>query len=195
MSNEFDHDDLANLFLNLGALQPPAELHGYAVGFLSVGGRVERQAWLKHCTELLDIDMPNPDDADALFGVYKGAREALGSEDLALQLMLPGDELDLGQRIVSLGQWVQGFLTGFAMAGKQRQSEGDALDALSKESREALSDLAAIAQISADQADDEDGEQDYVEICEYVRVVALTIFLECNAATPATKKPKGERLH
>ena len=48
---------------------------------------------------------------------------------------------------------------------------------------------------TAEKADDEDGEQDYVEICEYVRVVAMTIFLECNAATPATKKPKGERLH
>lgn len=200
MSNELDHDDLANVFLNLGALQPPSELHGYAVGFIAVGGRVERQAWLKHCLELLDIDMPSPEDGDELFRVYRTALASLGSEDLGLQLLLPGDELDLGQRIVSLGQWVQGFLTGFAMAGKQRQSEGGGLDGLSAESREALSDLTAIAQISADQADDEDGEQDFVEICEYVRVVAMTIFLECNAEPSPTKpsatKPAGDqRLH
>ncbi len=196
MSDNLDHDDLANLFLSLGALQPPAELHGYAVGFLSVGGRVERQAWLKHCVELLDIEAPNPEDGDGLFSVYRNAQQSLASEELGLQLLLPGDELDMGQRIVSLGQWVQGFLTGFAMAGKQRQSDGGGLESLSAESREALSDLAAIAQVSADQGDGEDAEQDFVEICEYVRVVAMTIYLECNAkpAAAADKSP-GSRLH
>ncbi len=76
MSNEFDHDDLANLFLNLGALQPPAELHGYAVGFLSVGGRVERQAWLKHCTELLDIEMPKVDGFEVATFIRNNERVA-----------------------------------------------------------------------------------------------------------------------
>ncbi|WP_372865099.1 UPF0149 family protein [Spongiibacter sp.] len=194
MSDNLDHDDLANLFLNLGALQPPAELHGYAVGFLAVGGRVERQAWMKHCVELLDIDTPNPEDGDGLFAVYRSALQALASEELELELLLPDDDLDLDQRIVSLGHWVQGFLTGFAMAGKQRQSEGVGLDALSTESREALGDLAAIAQVSADQGEGEGGEQDFVEICEYVRVVAMTIYLECNAEG-AADKPTGPRLH
>ncbi|MBO6752957.1 MULTISPECIES: UPF0149 family protein [Spongiibacter] len=193
MSDNLDHDELANLFLSMGALQPPAELHGYAVGFLAIGGRVEREAWLKHCGELLDVETPNPEQGDALFDVYRNALAALSSENLDLQLLLPGDELDLSQRIVSLGQWVQGFLTGFAMAGKQRKGQGANFDALSEDSREALSDLAAIAQISADEAEHEEGEQDLVEISEYVRVVAMSIFLECNRDAPG--KGSAARLH
>ena len=193
MSDNLDHDELANLFLSMGALQPPAELHGYAVGFLAVGGRVEREAWLKHCAQLLDVESPNPEQSEQLFAVYKNALAALSSEHLDLQLLLPGDELDLSQRIVSLGQWVQGFLTGFAMAGKQRKVQGSDLDGLSEDSREALSDLAAIAQISADEGEHEEGEQDLVEISEYVRVVAMGIFLECNREAPGKQAPA--RLH
>ena len=144
MADIVDHDDLANVFLGMGALQSPAELHGYAVGFIAVGGRTERSGWLKHCCDLLDIENPDPEQSDELFRVYTAAKTALASDDLALQLLLPGDELDLDQRIASLGQWVQGFLTGFAMAGKQVQKDGGSLEALSSDSREALSDLAAV---------------------------------------------------
>ena len=80
MSDNLDHDELANLFLSMGALQPPAELHGYAVGFLAIGGRVEREAWLKHCGELLDVETPNPEQGDALFDVYRNALAALMQE-------------------------------------------------------------------------------------------------------------------
>ncbi len=192
MADIVDHDDLANVFLGMGALQSPAELHGYAVGFIAVGGRTERSGWLKHCCDLLDIESPDPEQSDELFRVYTAAKTALASDDLALQLLLPGDELDLDQRIASLGQWVQGFLTGFAMAGKQLQKDGGSLEALSSDSREALSDLAAIAQISADEAGAEGAEQDFFEICEYVRVVAMTVNTECNRPQgPAA----GERLH
>ena len=53
--------------------------------------------------------------------------------------------------------------------------------------------MAAIAQISADEAEHEEGEQDLVEISEYVRVVAMSIFLECNRDAPG--KGSAARLH
>lgn len=193
MAEMLDHDDLANVFLGMGALQSPAELHGYAVGFIAVGGKTERSGWLKHCCDLLDVENPNPEQGDELFRVYQSAKNALASEDLELQLLLPGDELDLDQRIASLGQWVQGFLTGFAMAGKQLQRGGGSLDMLSNDSREALADLAAIAQISADEAGAEGAEQDFFEICEYVRIVAMTVNTECNR--PSAGPVQSERLH
>ncbi|GAB3376688.1 UPF0149 family protein [Spongiibacter taiwanensis] len=186
-----NHDDLADLLLSLGALHPPAELHGYAAGFLSAGGRLEKAAWLKHCAELLDCDAPNPDSADQLFGVYKSALESMASGDITLDLLLPDDDFDLDQRIASLGQWCQGFLTGFAMAGKA----GSLNTAnVSEDVGEALSDLAAIAQISPDEAMGEEGEQDFFSVCEYVRVAAMAVYLECNQSEP---KPDGPapRLH
>lgn len=180
------HDELADLFLLLGALQPPAELHGYAAGFLAAGGRLDREAWLSHCRELLDCDAPNPDQGDQLYEVYRSALESLEGGDITLDLLLPDEEFDLDQRIASLGQWCQGFLTGFAMAGKSGALKSDqASDDLS----EALSDLAAIAQISADEAGDEEGEQDFFSICEYVRVAAMSVYLECNQAAAGAVEP------
>ncbi|AKH68476.1 hypothetical protein IMCC21906_00784 [Spongiibacter sp. IMCC21906] len=186
-----DHDELADLFLALGALHPPAELDGYAAGFLSAGGRLEKDAWLKHCGELLDCDIPNPDDAVQLFKVYQAALESMTAGDIALDLLLPGDDFGLDQRIASLGQWCQGFLTGFAMAGK---TGALAVGEISEDLSEALSDLAAIAQISPDESGDEDGEQDFFSVCEYVRVAAMSVFLECNQKSRQTAV-EPPRLH
>lgn len=184
------HDDLADLFLHLGALQPPAELHGYATGYIAVGGRAALPAWLDQCAQLLDIDTPNPELGEPLYAVYQSALAQLQAEDMGLTLLLPGDEFELEARIASLGQWCQGFLTGFAMAAKVT---GGSLASSSEELKEALNDLAAIAQISADQPDAEDGEQDFFEVCEYVRVVAMTIFAECHVGDE--QRPEGQRLH
>ncbi|MGJ8686728.1 MAG: UPF0149 family protein [Spongiibacteraceae bacterium] len=192
MSVSIDHDELADLFLAIGALQPPAELHGYAAGFISVGGRLQRDAWLTHCAEFLDSDTPNPDQADLLYGVYQQALESLELGDVALDLLLPDDEFDLDQRIASLGHWCQGYLTGFAMAGK-RQQESAGEREYSADLTEALGDLAAIAQVSADEASEEDIEQDFFAVSEYVRVAAMTIFLECNM--DPERPANGERLH
>ncbi|MBB5186457.1 MULTISPECIES: UPF0149 family protein [Zhongshania] len=181
MAASLEHDDLANLFLSLGALQPPAELHGYAAGFISVGGRLEQDGWLQHCVDLLDCEAPNPEQSDALYTVYCTALLGLESGEMDLELLLPDDEFDLDQRIASLGQWCQGYLTGFAMAGKQKV-DGD--KSYSEELTEAISDIAAIAQVSADEGDDEEGEQDYFAVSEYVRIAAMTIFAEFNALSP-----------
>ncbi|MFT5888235.1 MAG: hypothetical protein ACI9BO_001052 [Zhongshania sp.] len=192
MTASLQHDDLANLFLSLGALQPPAELHGYAAGFISLGGRLQQEGWLQHCIDLLDCEDPNPEQSDMLYTVYCAALLAMESDDMDLELLLPDDEFDLDQRIASLGQWCQGYLTGFAMAGKQRSADQD----YSADLSEAISDIAAIAQVSADESEEEEGEQDYFAVCEYVRVAAMTIFIECNDTDIKAVPPEGsERLH
>lgn len=193
MAPVIDHDDLADLFLAIAALHAPAELHGYASGFLALGGRLERDAWLQHCVDFLDCESPNPEQGDALYDVYRAALAVLDSQELAFTPLLPDDTFDLDQRVASLGQWCQGFLTGFAMAGRQRSV---ALDQHSEILSEALNDLAAIAQVSADEEGLEEGEQDFFAVCEYVRVAAMSIFVECNAANLETAPPPGSpRLH
>ncbi|MEX1664597.1 UPF0149 family protein [Zhongshania arctica] len=193
MTASLEHDDLANLFLSLGALQPPAELHGYAAGFVSVGGRITADGWLKHCMDLLDCETPDPEQSQALYTVYTSALENMESGEMSLDLLLPDDEFDLDQRISSLGQWCQGYLTGFAMAGKQQSV--DQQKTYSPDLTEAISDIAAIAQVSADEQTDEEGEQDYFAVCEYVRVAAMTIFVECNDGEVAADDAKTPRLH
>lgn len=193
MTASLEHDDLANLFLSLGALQPPAELHGYAAGFVSVGGRITAEGWLKHCIDLLDCETPDPEQSDALYTVYTSALDNMESGEMSLDLLLPDDEFDLDQRISSLGQWCQGYLTGFAMAGKQQNV--DQQKTYSPDLTEAVSDIAAIAQVSADEQTDEEGEQDYFAVCEYVRVAAMTIFVECNDGEAPADDAKTPRVH
>jgi uncharacterized protein YgfB (UPF0149 family) len=115
------------------------------------------------------------------------------SGEMSLDLLLPDDEFDLDQRIASLGQWCQGYLTGFAMAGKQKSV--DKQNAYSADLTEAISDIAAIAQVSPDEHTDEDGEQDYFAVCEYVRVAAMTIFVECNGGVQQEGEANPPRLH
>jgi uncharacterized protein YgfB (UPF0149 family) len=193
MTASLEHDDLANLFLSLGALQPPAELHGYAAGFVSVGGRITADGWVKHCIDLLDCDTPDPDQNKVFYTVYTSALDNMESGEMSLDLLLPDDEFDLDQRISSLGQWCQGYLTGFAMAGKQQSI--DQQKTYSPDLTEAISDIAAIAQVSADEQTDEEGEQDYFAVCEYVRVAAMTIFVECNDGEATADDAKTPRMH
>ncbi len=193
MAQQLDHDELADIFLSLGALEPPAELHGYASGYVAAGGKaIAEEAWPQHCIELLDCEPPNPEQAEQLYRIYRAVVEQLSGKDLEFLLMLPGEEFELGLRLASLGQWCQGFLTGFAMAGKQRLAEKGS-SKYSDELTEALGDIAAIAQVSEDEAGDEQGEQDFFAICEYLRVVAMTIYTECVefSQQPAT----SGRLH
>jgi uncharacterized protein YgfB (UPF0149 family) len=193
MTASLEHDDLANLFLSLGALQPPAELHGYAAGFVSVGGRITADGWVKHCIDLLDCDTPDPEQNQVFYSVYTSALDNMESGEMSLDLLLPDDEFDLDQRISSLGQWCQGYLTGFAMAGKQQSI--DQQKTYSPDLTEAISDIAAIAQVSADEQTDEEGEQDYFAVCEYVRVAAMTIFVECNDGEVTADDAKTPRVH
>ena len=82
------------------------------------------------------------------------------------------------------------FLVGFGAAGI------DPDKTFSSDSAEALRDLAQIAQVSSadpdDVVEDDDQEADYVELSEYVRVVALTFYTEHNAMS--TEK-SAQNLH
>ena len=113
------------------------------------------------------------------------------------QLLLPDDDSDFSERIECLGQWCQGFLAGFAAGGKERQAK-QGQQQYSAEVSEALSDIAAISQIGlGDDEAPEQSETDFFEITEYVRLAALTIYLDCQPvpagqaqAQPPAKKDK-----
>ena len=104
---------------------------------------------------------------------------------MELELLLPDDAAEITQRVDSIGQWCQGFVAGFAQGGtaiKEQQGQQQYREEVS----EAVSDIAAISQIglSDDDTDMEQSEQNIVEITEYLRVAAMTIYLECNKPAP-----------
>jgi yecA family protein len=171
----FDH--INHLLQNYGALQSAAALHGFLAGQLAAGKRLSRSEWLRAANEEADLSQ-NPDEVagDSLFDLYRTTLGALQNGEMSFHPLLPNDDTALAERVDGLGQWCQGFLSGFGMAGSKLKIDADLA--------EALRDLAAIAQVGASDDDaQESSESDLFSICEYVRLTAVEIFYEYN--TPA----------
>ncbi len=106
--------------------------------------------------------------------LHQQTQAALRSGDYQLQLLLPDDDTELAQRTQALAQWCHGFLLGFGSAGIDPEAE------FSSEQAEALRDLAAIVQATVDEDRDEEFQEiDFVELEEYVRIVALNFYEDC----------------
>lgn len=183
-------DGMANAFVTLGALGSPAELHGMACGRLCGGARYSEQEWLKTALEFLDVaSQPDPEAEQVISDLYRVSLDQLHDEHMGLQLMLPGDEVEMAQRVMALSHWCEGFLTGFGTSGVSADTT------LSGDTADALRDFAAFVQISPDQEEEEEGEMDYLEIIEYVRLAVLSIFMEIGIAADDMLSGKPPTVH
>lgn len=177
-------DRMADIFVSLAALGSPAELHGMTCGRLCGGSRYSEQEWIQSALDFLDTaQQPGPEAAEALTSLYQATLQQLGDDEFGIQLLLPGDDVEMPQRILALSHWCQGFLTGFGTSGVSADTS------LSSETADALRDFAAFVQISPETEEDEDSETDYLEIVEYIRLAALSIFLELGATADEKEPP------
>ena len=185
---KIDFDRLANALAPLGVLNSPSELHGLLCGKLSGGARLSEVQWLLDAVEFLDFTQaPDPQIRDLLTEVYLVTRQQLRG-DFALKLLLPDDDELISTRVTALSQWCHGFLTGFgSVENSNRQLDEDAQDM--------LRDLAAIVQIQIDdEEDDVNNESDYMEVTEYVRMIASN-FYEDFAAAEDVAPPASNQIH
>jgi len=173
-----DFDRVQAALEGLGANLDAAEAHGTLCALLLEDA--DFPGWLGHCLDDL------PDAGDVLAGerlalleeLYLLTREQLGAGELGLQILLPDEDDDFDLRLLGLANWCQGYLYGFGvLAGQQRA----ALDA---DAQECLSDLLEISKLSHDEAASEDAQQQFVELVEHVRIVALMLHESLNP--PAT---------
>jgi uncharacterized protein len=189
---QLNFDDLCNLLAPLGTINSPAELHGLLCGKLSGGADLSEIRWLLDAVEFLDFTQaPDETVREALTRLYHISLQQL-RDGFGLYLLLPDDDADLSQRTATLGQWCYGFLTGFGSAGVKDR-------VLTEEAEDGLRDLAAIAHIAVEDGDESD-EADYMEVTEYVRQVAASLFLEYAATTnkaseSAIPAPASDQIH
>ena len=159
----------------------PAELHGHLLGRSCAGAGFDAESWLVEASELLASE-PQDNVRNALIGLQEMVKGELTSDDMTVVLLLPTDDAPLPDRAAALGQWCQGFLSGFGLTRRAYS--------LSDEANEVLRDLAAIAQVQDALEESEDGESDYMEVMEYLRVAPLLLFTETKkTAEPAAAKP------
>lgn len=171
------YEQLSELLQPLGILINPTELQGLLCGKLCGGANPDETDWLLEAVEELDFTQP-PDETvrDALTQVFRDTRSQLTRDGFALQPLLPTDAAPITARVLCLGQWCHGFLVGFGTAGRAGDSD------LSEEAKEALEDMAAIAQVQLDEEESaRAAEADYTEVVEYVRMAALSLFMEYGA--------------
>lgn len=176
-----DFEQLANLLLEEGAVTfSPSELHGLIVGQVAAGQRFEKESLTRFCAQQIDLaQIVQPNAGSSLESLYQEALNQLESNNFELELLLPDDEHSLGQRAEQLGLWVTGFIAGFGLAVTEQASN------LSSEAQESIGDLVQIAQIDAsDEAEEDEGL--LMEVEEYVRMAAMLLFTECNAAERKT---------
>lgn len=177
----------ANVFTAHKAFSHPSELHGALCGRLAAGARMEEDNWLAMVCEHMGLPPTGAEDSatlrDFMVGAYDETLERLKSADMSFRPLLPDDDYAIEQRLEALISWVRGFLEGMAL------SAGQALGQAPDEIRELIEDLVAISQLSDEEAQDDESEQQLMEITEYVRLGALSVFTEFN---PPEKPQKTE---
>jgi hypothetical protein len=175
--SEFEFDQLADHLAAIGTLTSPAELHGLLCGRLCGGARYGDDDWLRSSVEFLNpAHTMESEQETVLVELYHHALAQLQDHQLGFMPILPADDASMSLRLAALGQWCHGFLNGFGTSGITKEAE------LSAETAEALRDFAAFVQLDQDSDDDEDGERDFLEVVEYVRVAALSVFMEMTLA-------------
>ncbi|MDR0780491.1 MAG: UPF0149 family protein [Pseudomonadales bacterium] len=159
----------------------PAALHGLLSGQLCSG---VVQPDPQDLAELLAQELL-PVVRKLLERLAQQANAQLGGLDYAFQPLLPDDDVALSARVYALGLWCEAFTTGFA-AGYLRPDS-----ALSREAREILHDFGELACLTESQSQvDEQDEEDFMELVEYVRMAAITLYQQLvGTRAPADDAP------
>jgi len=174
-----DFDRVQAALEGLGANVDAAEAHGTLCAMLLEDAAMP--IWLGHTVDELPAagDVLASERLAALEELYAVTSEQLEDEELALQILLPDETDDFGVRLLALSSWCQGYLYGF---GVNASIDKDELD---EDARECLSDLLEMSKLSHDEEGSEEAEQQYVELVEHLRIVALMLHQSLRASKPA----------
>ncbi|MDO6746694.1 UPF0149 family protein [Gilvimarinus sp. 1_MG-2023] len=168
VANPFD--DWDERFAPLNALNSPAELQGMLCGRLC-GQAMNEADWLRLVSDFMALtEEPDQPTTNALLEFLTQTRQQLSGEGFSFVLLLPDDEQGMAERVEALSQWCHGFLSGFGASGAAEQGQ------LEQEIADTLEDFSAIVQVAADDNDAASTEADFIEVAEYVRMSALTLF-------------------
>jgi len=148
----------------------PALLHGTVTGYLCSGALLDQDI----LPDLLQCLIP-PVVGNLAERLAAETREELQDTDFGFHPLLPADDFGLAGRIKALGQWCEGFNTGFA-AGYLRPGSD-----MNAEMLEILNDFSQLADADAFVAEaTEQDEANFMELVEYVRMAAISLFQQLD---------------
>jgi uncharacterized protein YgfB (UPF0149 family) len=151
----------------------PASLHGALTGYLCSGAEPDPEIF----SDLFETPLPAV-VLRLLERLGTEAREVLQQTDYSFQPLLPEDDSNLVERLTALGEWCDWFNIGFSAGYMQPQLP------LSVEVMEILNDFGQLADVDVPNAGGEDDENYFMELVEYVRMAAITVFQQMQEAEP-----------
>ena len=181
-----DFDAIAEALGLAGAMAEPAEIHGQLCGLVCVLGARAGVPWLKDTlADAYEAESTRRPAVELLAELARRTWAALDEGDMSFELLLPGDDIELGVRAGSLGAWCQGFLHGLGTGAEAETLEQGA-------TAEIVRDFSEIARAGlAPEEGDTEAENAYAELVEFVRVSVQLVFEELR---PARSQP-GATLH
>lgn len=163
-----------------------AESQAIACGMLVVNTAADKLVWVKLLVGEIDADNKAQHAAIALLGkLFEQTKYQLQDSTLGFDVLLPGDDVSLAERVNAVQEWCHGFLLGVSLAGVKDHSS------LPEDSRDLLKDFASIGSSGEFDFDEEEGEdaeseEALAEIIEYLRMGALLINEELQPIKSST---------
>lgn len=182
------HELCQKHFPDLEASQLAGMIHGlFGHGFV-----VETGLWPQHMADFLTSGEPLEKDAlQGLENLMAFAQKDYQLDSFSIDLLIPEEDYALTQQVRGVGEWCQGFLTGYGLIKQKKELEGEA--------KEALQDLAEISQIDfeIDDADSDELEGALVTVTEHVKMSAHLIYLANQSELEPTVKEddKPQQIH
>jgi len=165
------------LNLALSHMLHPSEAHGLISGILCAHSKNTEFSW-----EELIGEKNLGKNQELLQKLYDGSAAQLEDFSFEFQLVLPTDSESLPVRAEALTLWCQGFLTGINFISKRSKQ------AQSTETEEIINDIVEIAKMNyEDVVASEEDEAAFVELVEYVRMAAISIYQERQDAIEANQ--------
>ena len=165
--HELTYNALADWLSEIESTTSPAGFHGQLAGM-----------WCRHDQLPADLalDDVNQDVPawQSLNDYAQQVKSELEDPSCSFQPVLPPDSAPIVDRVEALADWSAGLMFGVGSAGELDK------DKTSDEVKELLRDLMEICKISVDDEDDGEAEEAYVEIVEYLKVAAQTLYVELH---------------
>lgn len=161
------HATLADALAAAGVPVSAAEVHGIVSGVVCAHGDVDGP-WQAHA---FGGSLAPPELVELPARLFRRTETLLREGEIDFQLLLPGDDAVLSQRVEALADWCRGFLLGFNMI---RGAAGS----LSEDVAEVLEDFGHIAEAMPDAEDDEDSNRAFAELSEFARIGAQLVYEE-----------------
>jgi len=188
-NSEANYEQLAEDLQMLECLPTASEYHGLVCGRLAANRQVQDPRWLAQSLDFLALVAPEQSaELKRVLALPELMSTGLQDSDLGFQLWLPGDEYPLEQRLAALADWCSGFLLGLAWGGLDQSG----WEKLSDELSEALHDLVAISGVDELSSG---SEADFMQLYEYVRMVALNVSAEVLLERAQTESPDDSSGH